>query len=566
LIRLKNGNKVVENCFWLEGEVSSEDPLTYDYLNPEGLKTFEDFSNSLGGTRKLTDLVDFVGTYQYAIFKSGVIETEEDYDFHVPEGYAGILDAKGLSVTGDIDIRSIHKSILIDYIRKDSLIRKGDILIRQINNFEQQETLFVAIVDDLPSPLIASNSIIVLRPKAGVAPTQLKLLISFLKGRHTLERIKAHGSRFHLSRSILERFSVPEPDLAISEAIESLDAAEKAHIDWIKELSQVRDEIFSIPDSREKRLRLLSETRRVRQKYAAANTVDDFASRVRRYFPHPIAYRWTMIETRERDYEGYKHILECTEVTIAYLASIGILLAKKYGKVITVVRDEATKLGRNNTHGKTFGYWIKVLEDVRSLLRDADQSIPFYEITRFPKTFADDQLGLNAERAISYLTKSRNSDAHFQGPKGFEVQSVYQEAYDKLQLVLQGAEFLTEYPLIYIEKTRLDTLTNLTHYQYRELMGDQHLVPIHNKVSTRTDLEAESLYLQDREGELHCLRPMLLSRAAAKENRRATFYLNQYSPQENTCTLRSLELGDTVFDLDVSQYVQSGLITPEQKT
>jgi hypothetical protein len=118
--------------------------------------------------------------------------------------------------------------------------------------------------------------------------------------------------------------------------------------------------------------------------------------------------------------------------------------------------------------------------------------------------------------------------------------------------LLQAVEFLSEYPMRYVERTQRDSMRQVTYYDYRDLRGDHPLVPLSYEETEEPELEAQSLYLVDRVGGLHLLRPLLSRRECPDCGNWATFHLDTYKKKPDLSVLKSMECGHTVEDLSIS--------------
>jgi hypothetical protein len=75
-------------------------------------------------------------------------------------------------------------------------------------------------------------------------------------------------------------------------------------------------------------------------------------------------------------------------------------------------------------------------------------------------------------QALTLITQNRNDNAHGRGPRGPEIPAKIEESLAALRTLLEATEFLTEFPLRYIEETQRDTIAGVTTYRYRNIMGD----------------------------------------------------------------------------------------------
>jgi hypothetical protein len=108
-------------------------------------------------------------------------------------------------------------------------------------------------------------------------------------------------------------------------------------------------------------------------------------------------------------------------------------------------------------------------------------------------------------------------------------------------------DFLTDYPLYYVVDTKRDSFQGVTRYDYRQMMGDHALVPVSQGLSGNPEIEKESLYLADRAGQLHLLRPLLIGRHCPECQTWSSFFLDSAKVNTNSCSIamKSMEHGHT---------------------
>ena len=340
---------------------------------------------------------------------------------------------------------------------------------------------------------------------------------------------------------------VPLPDETTASALEGLRAARTTFEHWRQQAEQAISSVFDFPSARDARLHLLTSGRKLRQRLIAAEQTDDFRYRLRTQFPHPIAYRWRAVEAAKPDLEGYVQVLECAEISTCLLACVAMALAQSVeGVQIRWLGEMAKRLAKRG-QGTNMGDWVATLREIQDAksLRQTAGLIPFYEVSRF---LDDDEVN----GALQRLKDRRDDQSHGRGPKGSAIAREFDQGITDLEILLRSAEFLTEYPLRYIEATRRDSLQHATEYEYRELMGDHPLVPLQKAQSTDAELEARSLYLVDRNSILHLMRPLLLRQECPVCGSWATFYLDTYDRESDTCSMKSMEHGHSVQDQRIS--------------
>jgi hypothetical protein len=167
--------------------------------------------------------------------------------------------------------------------------------------------------------------------------------------------------------------------------------------------------------------------------------------------------------------------------------------------------------------------------------------VPFYEVSRF----LDDP---TIDEALKLLKRNRDDEAHGRGSHGPEIAAKIEESRSALQTLLKATEFLTEYPLCYIEETRRDSIAGITTYRYRNIMGDHAIVGLEDGRTDMAELEAHSLYLMDRSGHLYLIRPYLVRRECPQCQNWELFYLDAYRAGDKTCRLKSMTTGHSLLD------------------
>jgi hypothetical protein len=316
------------------------------------------------------------------------------------------------------------------------------------------------------------------------------------------------------------------------------------------EAESAKSALFNFSSAKEARAHVLDVGRRVRQRKEAASLVDDTSYRFRTQLPHPIAYRWRTIETEQPGLQAYVQILECAEVIVCYLASFAIASAAREGIEISYVIEMRKRLSSKAGHGTNMGDWIAIVREMRDSkkFRAMEGAFPVPELIHSLR----DQ---DADEALQALVDKRNDQAHGRGPKGdAQIAKACSIAVEELRTLLDAVEFLSEYPLRFIEATRRDSITRMTTYRYRDLMGDHPLTSIRESIDASPEIEANSLYFLDRAGRMHLLRPLLNRLQCAECGNWATFYLDRFNVKTRICTLKSMESYER-HAIDVSEVV-----------
>ena len=345
----------------------------------------------------------------------------------------------------------------------------------------------------------------------------------------------------HLNRRALGELPVPVPDDALRVALRRLTAAIADFESWREETERQKRGLFGYSASQEGRIHLMQAGKRARQRQRAGRAVESLGYRIRTQYPYPLAYRWRTVEARAKGLEDYQSVLDCAESTLCYLAILAIVGARVVGADI----GQLVEIGRRlveRRRGIALGDWISVLREVGKSKHFRNlKSFPFPEVLTV-------SINKDTNDAIQRLQDARNNQAHGRGPKGARVVAAIENRYADLEVLLESTEFLVEYPLRLVEKTKRDSLCGRTQIDYRDLMGDHPLVPLHSGDHESSEIEARSVYFLDRAGHYHLARPWLSWRTCPECQRPATFHVEQYDGKKDSVTLKSLEHGHTMED------------------
>jgi hypothetical protein len=522
--------------FVLREGVPPTESWLYDARHPDLTRRQADLA-LFGAVRRMGDLVEVVRGFILHYEKK--LLTERDSE----EGVA-VLEDHAIKADGTIDLDETRYRANVPAERQ---VQAGDICIR--SNRGSGEPLVCAIVESGMPAATPGNGVITLRFHEPTLAQHSGFLASYIRSSAFLAFLQAHGVGNHVRASEILELPVPIADEPLLLAVEALGHAATQFREWAEELEIARSSLFETQSARNARINAMSIARLAKQRYEAAALVGDFCQRVRTRFPHPIAFRWRTVESQHANLEGYIQVLECAEVTVTYLAVMALLLAKAVNKPVPWLSQLSKRISTTG-HGTNMGDWVSILQDVKGgkFADDLPDTAPFVEVTRF-------QLDKRVEDSLKKLAECRNDQSHGRGPKGSAAQEAFSEAKKQLEILLQGVEFLSDYPLRFVEETRRDTLRRTTNYSFRELLGDHALVPIAQGETPDAEIEAKSLYLNDRAGKLHLLRPLLIGRECPVCQSWGTFFLDTLARRNHQLperiVIKSLEHGHTCDDMDL---------------
>jgi hypothetical protein len=539
---IRQGGGRTRHGYVIREGLPPEAPLLYDLYDPEVASRRQSLT-ALGQVQRLADLADVLSGFNFTAEAALLEDRKSERGVPVIEGRN--IDSDSRIVLDEIRHRA--------EIPEDRQLREGDLFIRTI--LGPGERIRVAEATKGVLPAAAGKSVLTLRLRPELSLAERQTLIAYLRSPHAAEQLNAlRGETITIAVRHLSDLSVPLLNGALSTALNEIDRAIGQFRDWIVEAERARDALFEFSDPGKDGGYLQALGRVSRRRYDAARLVTDLRHRIRTQYPHPIAFRWRMAEVARPDLEGLQNVLECAEVAVCYLAFMAILLSRAVSDFrISYVGEISKRMAGDKPHGTNMGDWMAIVREVRgskAITQKADAS-PFVEIAKIDE---------ETVQALQRLAGVRNDVAHGRGPKGAAIPAVFEQCRDDLEVMLGGIEFVAEYPLRHIERASRDTLLGKTTYQFRELMGDHPMLPLSTATIVQAELE-ESLYLVDRKGQLHLLRPFLNLIECPECGRRATFYLDRYLPREGKCVLKSMEHEHTAKDSGiVASYRLVGLL------
>ncbi|MBK8128931.1 MAG: hypothetical protein IPK53_08280 [bacterium] len=525
----KMGGGTTDCGYVLRDGLSDDLNWSYEANDPELQKKIQDMMQ-FGDVQPLEQLVEIRRGLRVSRDPSYLLNGTKD------EGIP-LIEARNIMTDNILNIEDTRHRV--KDISPDIALKAGDICVRHIIGPDQRLTA-VCIQEEI-LPLAVADSVVILRPKS--KEVNVDFLLSYLQSDTANIYLRSRGSSITLPIQSLRELPVPILDDNLATAWESLKDAKETFNEWQEEVQSALNSLFAFQSVKDARLHLLSTGRLLRQRQQAAMLVDSLAYRIRTQFPHPLAYRWRTIEASKPDLEGLVHILECAEITVCYLAITTILISRAVEEINIKYLENLSEKLTDQKHGIGFGDWVAILREIRDskATKKFTKPIPFYEATRF----LDDGY---VDEALQFLTNNRNKQFHRKGAQGIQIPARFSECKDALETLFSAIEFLSEYDLRYVEETLRDSIVGITKYSYRSLMGDHPLSPIMTSETPEIELEAHSLYLKDKNGQLHLLRPLLTRRVCPTCGRWTTFHLDSYNKKTDTCNLNGLEHGHLVED------------------
>jgi hypothetical protein len=552
-----------EHGFVVRERLDPEEAWTYGAHNPEIERELSEVE-ALGDVTPLGELFEISRGIKMARRDS----TDDSFD----EGSSvdseiQVIGQKEIRRDGTIAVEDATRLSRVETLeapevashREVTYLREGDLCVRQ--TIGDERGLVVGRVESDHSSVTVSSRVFLLRPKAETTLEETEVVLQYLQSERASRYLRSKhlgGIRGHgrLLKSSLQELPVPVADEELRDALRSLTETAEQFGQWKAEALEAAQSLFDRPTAKDGKMHVLSTGRRSRQRLKAAKRQDDLGYRVQTQFPHPVAYRWRTVAAAKPDLEGYLQVLECVEVLTCYLALVALTMAQEVEEEIGYLEQMRQRIAEGR--GTNLGDWIAILREVRESrsFRQLSDDVPFYEVMHFMPENGD------ADRALTSLKVRRDNQAHGKGPRGDAVAPAFEEAKNDLISLFDATEFLSEYPLRYVDRTQADTIQNRLAYWYRDIMGDHPLVPVEKKTTAPTTLEAGSLYLVDRSESLHLLRPLLDRRRCPVCGSWSTFFLDTYLDGEDACILKSMEHPHTTKDGEIYEAFQKVGLLP----
>lgn len=230
-------------------------------------------------------------------------------------------------------------------------------------------------------PLVASQVVLVLRPRGSVPAIKRDFVLRYLRSRHATELFEGSsmGSVARLTRSSMSEMNVPVPDASLEQALAEVAGARDQFATWSEEAELLLDSVFDEDDAEVARQRLLRDSRLIRWRIEAAHSIETIEGQVRNQFPYPVSLRWRVAESQLSagvDRDAYTSLLGAAEQLLAYVASVGLAVAHAAGLRLAAVDAIRKKL--DSGQGPALGDWVAVIDELggRSSNHLANTSVP----------------------------------------------------------------------------------------------------------------------------------------------------------------------------------------------
>lgn len=233
---MKQGGGQTQYGYVLREGLSPREKLLFERHNPELVQSQKDMAH-LGDVRTLADMVEIQVGLPRARFSDLIIEDEGGSAQGIP-----VISGENIRSDGGFELEETRCRVTED-IPSEYLLKAGDLCLRRI--IGNVTRLPVAQVEEHMLPLVASHSVIVLRPRSATTRHEQDFLAAYLASERALEWLMALGMRsVQVTPHQLEELPVPVPDEELSLALQDLRESVGQFDSWKKEAQQALSSLF----------------------------------------------------------------------------------------------------------------------------------------------------------------------------------------------------------------------------------------------------------------------------------------------------------------------------------
>lgn len=520
---LRRGTSRTENGFLRMEPLTADEPVVPAILDPRRAERTQAMA-ALGELRPLSDLCEiFIGGHHLVNDKQSAQRTRSG----IP-----VLGGRMLTREG-IDFR--HVGEWAETAERGGL-KPGDIVVRRIVGPNGQLMPAEIAEDDLP--LVASSSVVVLRPREELRPGVRRILRHFIESGRFRDQLESAslGGMLQVSPRDLGSVQVPMADPSLLAAVERVEEAESVLREWHLQAKDLLRATFEGDDLALARRQLIAESNVLRQRAAAAALLDDIGHLVATRYPFPVAHRWRAALAAQGTPDLIRAVLHAYEVLLVYLGAMGLCLARDERVELPQVKDIKKRLSKGRA-GVGLGDWSGILAEVGRMreFRRVGDDRAFVEVRDF---LADDMVEVARKR----LASLRNDNAHLREMTQSQKADADRMAWSDLVVLYRAAAFLTDYPLVSVVRTAWDSVDECNTVTFKRLAGDNAVVPSETLTTVVPTIDAGSVYLLDQSNQFHLLRPFLLGAECPACGHWSTFHPDRVG-EGGVVEYKSLEHG-----------------------
>jgi type I restriction enzyme M protein len=473
-------------------------------------------------------------------------------------GVTPAIQGRDLSVAG-LEVDDLAKVDVPSDITNAAYSEVGDILIQRIG----QSPKVHLVEDDLKGVLVRDTVYVIRFHEKD--PARDRYLVEFLNsnvGQGLLSTGVGGAVIPTLRLTDLRRLRVPIPDRAVVELVNNLHEVERSLIGRINHTRDLRQRLFSIEDPEQASIELRNLSTEAQVLGASLVQVDDLDFQLRNFYPFPLVYAFRVADAIDNPAILYKEQLRIAENILAFLGSIGLVLAAHIGILSAPSNANLTRdfLQECWQGGMSPGDWRTLAIKAGSAMRgnrsfavvEGFASLWFKGSGRRASKFA------NLTRQLVELKNIFKHDKEGSPiiPQEYEqaaqrINSLFRQCFNQLAFFIQHPIRLVRHVDIEwkTEKAILDTLV---------YVGD-HPGLRQEQVVRPAPLPTGKLYLEATDAEWVPLHPLMSIHYCPKCQSRETFMIDYWDGPGERVVLKSFERGHTFENDETARAVGADL-------
>lgn len=455
-------------------------------------------------------------------------------------GSVPIIQGRDLSVPY-LSIDQLEKKDVPDELPRAVYSQAGDVLLQRLGQRPQ-----AFLVDDELSGVLVSDTVYVIRFAHEDRP-RARYLVEFLNsspGQAQLTVAIRGAVVPTIGLSILRKVNVPIPNESVIELVNNLHEVEHTLSERMNKARQLRQKLFTIENQEQvaEDLRNLSIDAQVLS--GSIIRTDDPNFQIRNYYPYVIAYGYRWLDSIPEETKLYKEQLRVAENLMAFLGSLGLMLASWAGALTNSdLNGISAGLLRNYWQGGISpGDWIDIAIRTGKLLRENQQHaaiVSFADLWFKGRGTKQSQF----RETLQKLATRKNDFKHDRWPQSDDqYTAAVKEMGEDLQQCLSKIAFLVQYPMRLVQDSDVDWRTKKVRAKTLLYVGD-HPSLSQEQIDLSGPVSKGKLYLELKSDTLIPLYPLFTVQNCSVCTMREVFMIDRFDGSHNRVVLKSFERG-----------------------
>lgn len=455
------------------------------------------------------------------------------------KGDLPVIQGRNLT-SANLKLDDLERISIAQQKGKSVSVQAGDVLIQRIGN-HPSAFLVPAELDGV----IATDTVHIIRLDGDHREYALYLtqFLNSESGRIYLSTVLRGAVIPSLNLSQLRNLEIPLPKQAVTSLLDSIHQVEQKLLERIRLAQDLRSQLFSLDDAEQANAHLQKLSVEAKVLSESIIQTDDLNFRIRNFYPYPLAYPYRTLDALHNPNQLYPEQLRISENILAFLGSVGLILAKHFGKLAGTPLNELTieSLRGYWQGGISPGHWQTLARSCAKTLRSEQTHVL---IKNYSGLWFRGSSTKSSEfsKCIEDLVTMKNDFKHDRGPKtDFEYRSACELINTKLVAVLKELAFLIQHPIRLVQDIDSDWRTQKVTIKSLLYTGD-HPGLRQQTVVYPSVLPKQHLYVELTENEWLSLYPFISAQTCPQCKTTETYFIDFWEPGRKTL-LKSFERG-----------------------